>query len=427
MTPPARGSSPFNTVSPPALRTARCALDAQARRCGAGARDHSGSAQLLAVGPPAFRVHERHDHAMVDRADAELGDGTPRAASICRRGFCCRSSRPGTVIGGASGLTRPPLRAMAPVIIARAATTQRQRSRRSKPAAPAPFSAPARGHCSAPSCQRRSSTTARRASLELHQRRGRLRDDAAAEEHRRSVAAAGVPASRGPSAGRSYGYDELLSAARKHERPRSGRCSIRIIAGSSSRPTWCPRDFRLLPADRTARSPDLRPRSRARILESLAVQVPRACSRRSSSSSGSRFEEIRIVGGGSRNRLLNQFTADATGCTVVAGPVEATALGNIAMQMLATGAVSSLDEARAHHRTLVSGGAVRAAVRRRMGRALRAFSGLRGDDLCLIRRQRIRPHHHRRTPRLLENLWNDSEAAKLGSQSARPAARIDPI
>ncbi len=47
-----------------------------------------------------------------------------------------------------------------------------------------------------------------------------------------------------------------------------------------------------------------------------------------------------------RNRLLNQFTADATGRTVVAGPSEATALGNIAMQMLATGVVVSLAEAR---------------------------------------------------------------------------------
>ena len=60
-----------------------------------------------------------------------------------------------------------------------------------------------------------------------------------------------------------------------------------------------------------------------------------------------RFLEIRVVGGGARNRLLNQFTADATGRPVVAGPVEATALGNIAMQMLATGAVGSLQEARA--------------------------------------------------------------------------------
>jgi sugar (pentulose or hexulose) kinase len=62
---------------------------------------------------------------------------------------------------------------------------------------------------------------------------------------------------------------------------------------------------------------------------------------------GRRFSEIRIVGGGSRNRLLNQFTANATGRTVIAGPVEATALGNIVMQMLATGAVSSLAEGRA--------------------------------------------------------------------------------
>jgi rhamnulokinase len=60
-----------------------------------------------------------------------------------------------------------------------------------------------------------------------------------------------------------------------------------------------------------------------------------------------RFREIRVIGGGSRNRVLNQFTADATGRTVIAGPVEATALGNIAIQMLATGAVSSLADARA--------------------------------------------------------------------------------
>ena len=62
---------------------------------------------------------------------------------------------------------------------------------------------------------------------------------------------------------------------------------------------------------------------------------------------GQRFREIRVVGGGARNRLLNQFTANATGRMVVAGPVEATALGNVAMQMLATGAVTSLAEARA--------------------------------------------------------------------------------
>jgi rhamnulokinase len=61
---------------------------------------------------------------------------------------------------------------------------------------------------------------------------------------------------------------------------------------------------------------------------------------------GMRFEEVRIVGGGARNTLLNEFTAEATGRRVVAGPVEATALGNVAMQLLATGAAASLAEAR---------------------------------------------------------------------------------
>jgi rhamnulokinase len=61
---------------------------------------------------------------------------------------------------------------------------------------------------------------------------------------------------------------------------------------------------------------------------------------------GTRLTEVQIVGGGSRNSLLNQFTADATGRTVIAGPVEATALGNVAVQMLAVGAVATIAEAR---------------------------------------------------------------------------------
>jgi len=59
------------------------------------------------------------------------------------------------------------------------------------------------------------------------------------------------------------------------------------------------------------------------------------------------IEQIRVIGGGSKNRLLNQFTADATGKPVHAGPAEATAIGNVAMQILATGGASSLREVRA--------------------------------------------------------------------------------
>jgi rhamnulokinase len=59
------------------------------------------------------------------------------------------------------------------------------------------------------------------------------------------------------------------------------------------------------------------------------------------------IETIHIVGGGSRNTLLNQFTADATGIPVEAGPVEATALGNILVQAMAHGRIVSIDEGRA--------------------------------------------------------------------------------
>ena len=56
---------------------------------------------------------------------------------------------------------------------------------------------------------------------------------------------------------------------------------------------------------------------------------------------------IHVIGGGSKNGLLNQFTADATGRLVLAGPAEATALGNIAVQMTATGRAASSQDARA--------------------------------------------------------------------------------
>ena len=89
-----------------------------------------------------------------------------------------------------------------------------------------------------------------------------------------------------------------------------------------------------------------RPAAYARaIFESLALKY-RMVLESLEEITGRRVAEIRIVGGGARNGLLNQFTADATGRCVTAGPIEATALGNIAMQMLATGAVASLAQAR---------------------------------------------------------------------------------
>ena len=61
---------------------------------------------------------------------------------------------------------------------------------------------------------------------------------------------------------------------------------------------------------------------------------------------GSNIDTIHIVGGGTQNRLLCQMAADACHCRVVAGPVEATAIGNVMMQVLASGEVSSIEQAR---------------------------------------------------------------------------------
>ncbi|MDA0660917.1 MAG: rhamnulokinase [Planctomycetota bacterium] len=66
---------------------------------------------------------------------------------------------------------------------------------------------------------------------------------------------------------------------------------------------------------------------------------------------GNRIERIHIVGGGTQNRFLCQMVADACDRPVTAGPVEATALGNLAMQMVACGAVGSIAEARLLVRT----------------------------------------------------------------------------
>jgi rhamnulokinase len=62
--------------------------------------------------------------------------------------------------------------------------------------------------------------------------------------------------------------------------------------------------------------------------------------------SGSRVEVIHVVGGGCRNRLLNQFTANACRREVLAGPVEATALGNVLVQARAAGDLATLAEMR---------------------------------------------------------------------------------
>jgi rhamnulokinase len=81
-------------------------------------------------------------------------------------------------------------------------------------------------------------------------------------------------------------------------------------------------------------------------LESLALRY-RWVLERLEELTGRRIEVIHIVGGGSQNRLLNQLTADACNRVVLAGPVEATALGNVLVQAIGLGLLGSLADARA--------------------------------------------------------------------------------
>jgi len=81
-------------------------------------------------------------------------------------------------------------------------------------------------------------------------------------------------------------------------------------------------------------------------LESLALSY-RLVKEQLESLRGQSLTRIRIVGGGTKNRLLNQLCANACQLPVSAGPVEASALGNICAQMIALGEIPSLDAARA--------------------------------------------------------------------------------
>ncbi len=82
------------------------------------------------------------------------------------------------------------------------------------------------------------------------------------------------------------------------------------------------------------------------LLESLALRYAVAVDELARAS-GHRVEAIHVVGGGSNHRLLCRLTAGATGLPVRAGPVEATAIGNLAVQAIAAGELADVAEARA--------------------------------------------------------------------------------
>jgi rhamnulokinase len=81
------------------------------------------------------------------------------------------------------------------------------------------------------------------------------------------------------------------------------------------------------------------------LLEGLALRY-RLVLERMDKLTGRKTDVIHVVGGGARNQLLNQFTADCTGVPVLAGPPEATAVGNILVQAMGAHELNGLDEIR---------------------------------------------------------------------------------
>ena len=81
------------------------------------------------------------------------------------------------------------------------------------------------------------------------------------------------------------------------------------------------------------------------ILESLALRY-RWTAEKLEEMTGRKYSAINIVGGGTKEEMLSRFTADASHRTVCTGPIEATALGNVAMQCIASGEIRDMWEAR---------------------------------------------------------------------------------
>jgi rhamnulokinase len=143
-------------------------------------------------------------------------------------------------------------------------------------------------------------------------------------------------------AGEKYTYPQLLAAA--EDAPALARW-IDPDSPAFVRPSDMTRAIRNF-CKQTDQSEPATPGEFTRtILESLALKY-RYELEQLETLTGTSFDEVRVIGGGSQNALLNQFTADATGKRVVAGPSEATALGNIVMQMVGRGAVESIAEGR---------------------------------------------------------------------------------
>lgn len=143
--------------------------------------------------------------------------------------------------------------------------------------------------------------------------------------------------------GEILGYDQILSLAQSAPEfgPVIDPDDIRFL-----HPTNMPQAIQSFCRETGQKPPQGKDRLIRCIFESLALKY-RYVLDRLQEAAGFRVDILHIVGGGAENALLNQFTADACGVSVMAGPQEATSIGNILIQAAARDEVSTLEEARA--------------------------------------------------------------------------------
>ncbi|MCX6899227.1 MAG: rhamnulokinase [Verrucomicrobia bacterium] len=143
-------------------------------------------------------------------------------------------------------------------------------------------------------------------------------------------------------AGEKLHYNEIMEAA-------ASAPSLVSIVEPDHKEFLAPADMPVAIQDFCKRTGQPVPQDKGAIarcaLESLALKY-RWTLERIEECRGRGISVIHIVGGGTQNTLLNQLAADATGRTVITGPIEGTAIGNILMQAIARREIKSLDEAR---------------------------------------------------------------------------------
>jgi rhamnulokinase len=140
--------------------------------------------------------------------------------------------------------------------------------------------------------------------------------------------------------GREYSYEELSKLAAA-----APPAATLIEPDAFAEPGRMPERIAEFCRARRHRVPDQPAEMTRLILDSLAATYRKVADNLETLTNRT-INRIHIVGGGSRNQLLNQLAANATRRTVIAGPTEATAAGNILVQAIGAGVVSGLSEAR---------------------------------------------------------------------------------